>query len=49
MKLDYHHLNFDIHIGKNLNYLDLYLENHNGILYSRVHHQHNQQPYTLPY
>ncbi|CAF4706662.1 unnamed protein product, partial [Rotaria magnacalcarata] len=21
----------------------------NGILYSRVHHQHNQQPYTLPY
>ncbi|CAF4960736.1 unnamed protein product, partial [Rotaria magnacalcarata] len=49
MKSDYHHLSFDIHIGKNLNYLDLYLENHNGILYSRVHHQHNQQPYTLPY
>ncbi|CAF4991990.1 unnamed protein product, partial [Rotaria socialis] len=23
--------------------------NHDGILYSRVHHQENQQPYTLPY
>ncbi|CAF5006439.1 unnamed protein product, partial [Rotaria socialis] len=23
--------------------------NHDGILYSRVHHQENQQPYTLAY
>ncbi|CAF5181921.1 unnamed protein product, partial [Rotaria magnacalcarata] len=49
MKSEYHHLSFDIHIGKNLNYLDLYLENRHGLLYSRVHHQPNQQPYTLPY
>ena len=49
MTSEFYHLEFDIHIGKNLNYLDLYLENHDGILFSRVHHQPNQQPYTLPY
>ncbi|CAF4675521.1 unnamed protein product, partial [Rotaria socialis] len=49
MKSEYHHLSFDIHIGKHLNYLDLYLENRHGLLYSRVHHQPTQQPYTLPY
>ncbi|CAF4469521.1 unnamed protein product [Rotaria socialis] len=49
MKSEYHHLSFDIHIGKNLNYLDLYLENRHSLLYSRVHRQPNQQPYTLPY
>ncbi|CAF3960604.1 unnamed protein product, partial [Rotaria sp. Silwood1] len=49
MTSEYHHLNFDIHFGKKLNYLDLYLENHDGILYSRVHYQENQQPSTLPY
>ena len=49
MTSKYDHLDFDIHIEEKLTYLDIYLENHHGLLYSRIHHRQNQQSYTLPY
>ncbi|CAF4239749.1 unnamed protein product [Rotaria sp. Silwood2] len=49
MKLQYNHLDFHISIEKQLTFLDIYLENRHGFLYSRVHHEQNRQRYTLPY
>jgi hypothetical protein len=50
MTSKYNHLNFDIHIQEKLTYLDIYLENRHGQLYSRIHsRQNHQQSYTLPY
>jgi hypothetical protein len=49
MTSKYDHLDFDIQIQDKLTYLDIYLENQHGQLYSRIHHRQNQQPHTLPY
>ncbi|CAM4946829.1 unnamed protein product [Rotaria socialis] len=42
-------LKFDINIASNVRFLNAYIENQHGILYSRVDHNSAMQPYTLPY
>ncbi|CAF4557318.1 unnamed protein product, partial [Rotaria magnacalcarata] len=38
-----------INIASNVRFLNAYIENQHGILYSRVDHNSAMQPYTLPY
>ncbi|CAF1515850.1 unnamed protein product [Rotaria magnacalcarata] len=42
-------LKFDINIASNVRFLNAYIENQHGIIYSRVDHNSTIQPYTLPY
>lgn len=36
-------------IGQSINFLDLYVENRNGLLYTNVYHKPSHEPYYLPY
>ncbi|CAF2924522.1 unnamed protein product [Rotaria sp. Silwood2] len=36
-------------MASKVQFLDAYIENKEGLLYSRVDHHHGAQPYTLPY
>ncbi|CAF1049326.1 unnamed protein product [Rotaria sordida] len=42
-------IHVDIKMGSNATFLQAYLENQHGTLYSRVHHDSTIQKYTLPY
>ena len=42
-------IDIDLQMGPNIQFLDAYIENKEGILYSRVNHDHEAQSYTLPY
>ncbi|CAF1261296.1 unnamed protein product [Rotaria sp. Silwood1] len=42
-------INLDMKIGSSAQFLQVYMENQNGTLYSRVHHDSMRQKYTVPY
>ncbi|UJR12579.1 hypothetical protein I4U23_016755 [Adineta vaga] len=42
-------VHFQVSMGSNVHYLNVYLENQQGQLYSRVYHDPTIQRYTLPY
>ncbi|CAF1352319.1 unnamed protein product [Rotaria sordida] len=42
-------IHFNMKIDSNVQFLNAYIENQNGTLYSRIYHDSNIQKYTLPY
>lgn len=43
------HIKFDVKMGYQIDFLQAYIENQKGVLYTRVYHDPIMQKYTLPY